>query len=113
MNARNIMSVIFGLVLSLIVSGVVYYFLFLEVFDLFGTDELTDPETRDGKIFYTALILTLFTMAITFFLVKVKRKYLAIGFGLPASIGLTLLIFVGPTYLNKSSYYEEFDKKKW
>ena len=111
MTRKNLLALIFGLVLSLLISGIIYYYLFLETFDLFGIDSLKDPERRHGKIFFTSFATTFLTITIAILLKK--RKYFSIGFGLPAIIGIVIIIVIGPTYLIKSNYYEEFDHKKW
>jgi hypothetical protein len=47
-----------GLLISVFVSGLVYFFLFIATFDLFGLEEIRDPESRHAKFFYTGLAIS-------------------------------------------------------
>jgi hypothetical protein len=111
MTRRNILLLIVGLGISLVFSGVIYYYLFLETIDLFGIDEIKNPEGRHGKILLTALSTSFLTLLIAGLLRN--EKYAAIGLAIPSLIGITLMVVVGPTYVNKSNYYEPFDRRKW
>jgi hypothetical protein len=111
MTKRNVLSLIIGFLLSLIFSAVVYYYLLLETIDLFDYDSLKNPELRHAKIFYTSLVATL-TILIAAGLLR-KFKFFSTGLAIPAVIGLFPLISVGPTYISKSAYYEDFDQEKW
>jgi len=113
MNKDNIRSLILGLGISLVISGVIYFKLFQQTFDLFGLDGLRNPEARHAKILYTALITSLAILVVAIVLQKVGRKYFAKGFVIPALIGLMPILSVGPTFINKSNYYETFDEDKW
>jgi hypothetical protein len=111
MTKRNILLLIGGLGTSLLISGVLYWSLFLETIDLFGIDEIKNPEGRHGKILLTAVSTSSLTLLIAFLLRRLK--YVAIGFAIPSLIGLILMILIGPTYINKSNYYEPFDRQRW
>jgi hypothetical protein len=113
MNGKSVASIALGLVSSLLISGVAYYLLFLETFDLFGESYLRDPESVHAKIFYTAIITSIFTVMIAILLKKMHWRNVALGFIVPAAIGLVPIFWVGPTYLNDSNYYEEFNQEKW
>jgi hypothetical protein len=111
MIKRDILLLIVGLGISLLISGVIYYYLFLETIDLFGIDSIKNPERRHGKILLTAISTSFFTLLIAVLLRRIK--YAAIGFAIPSMIGITLMILIGPTYINKSNYYEPFDRQRW
>jgi hypothetical protein len=111
MTKKNILLLIIGLGISLVISGVIYYYLFLETFDLFGIDEIKNPEGRHGKILFTAMSTSFLTLLLA--VIFRRLKYAAIGFAIPALIGVTLIILIGPTYINKSNYYESFDRQRW
>jgi hypothetical protein len=113
MTRKNIISIGIGLLISSLVSGVLYYMLFLETFDLFGIESIIDPEARHKKIFYTTLAISILTIVAVIGLVLWNRKLTAIGVGLPLSIGLWVLFTIGPVFYDKSSYYEQFDKERW
>lgn len=111
MTRRNILLLIVGLGISLVISAVVYYYLFLETIDLFGIEEIKNPEGRHGKILLTAVSTSFLTLMIAGLLRN--EKYAAIGFAIPSLIGITLILLVGPIYVNKSNYYEPFDQQRW
>lgn len=112
MTKRDILLLAVGLGISFVISGIVYFMLLLATFDLFGIEEIKNPEGRHGKMMLTAVATTLATLAIAA-IIRRKNKYAAIGFSIPSLIGITLMIIVGPTYLDKSNYYEPFDRQKW
>ncbi|MBT1701027.1 hypothetical protein KK083_29310 [Fulvivirgaceae bacterium PWU4] len=111
MTKRNVLLSIIGLAISLVISGVIYYYLFLETIDLFGIDEIKNPEGRHRKILLTALSTSFLTLLIAGLLRK--AKYAAIGFAVPSLIGIILMLVIGPTYFNKSNYYEPFNRQRW
>jgi NADH:ubiquinone oxidoreductase subunit 2 (subunit N) len=111
MTKKNILFLIGGLGTSLLISGVIYWYLFLETIDLFGIDSIKNPEGRHGKILLIAILTSLLTLAIAVLLRRLK--YASIGFAIPSLIGITLALLIGPTYISKSNYYEPFDQKQW
>lgn len=113
MNKKKILHFIFGLTVSLIVSGFIYYLLFLETVDIFGFESLKDPETRHAKIFYTAFLTTLGTVLLAVLFNRISWRNFALGFVLPAAAGIVPIVLVGQVFLRKSNYYEEFNKEKW
>lgn len=113
MAKKKIISFIVAFVVSTIISGVIYLLLLIETFDLFGIEEITHPERRDAKLFYTGLAISILTIIIVTYFYRKNRKYAAVGIGIPNIIGFVLLIKVGVVYLNKSNYYEKFDKQVW
>jgi hypothetical protein len=111
MTKKDILLLVVGLVVSLAISGVIYFYLFLETFDPFQYFSVKNPESIHGKILLTAVSTSFLTLSIAGLLRRLK--YAAIGFAIPSLIGITLLILIGPTYISKSDYYETFDRQKW
>jgi len=113
MTKKAIISIIAGFIISIIISGLVYYVLFLNTFELFGIKSTTDPERADAKIFYTTLALLVLTGTSVLSLILKNRKFTAIGVGIPILIAIGLLVKVGSVYMIKSNYYEAFNKDIW
>ena len=113
MIQKPIISFVLGLLVAGIISGFVYFILFLETFDLFGTNELIDPEGKHGKIFYTSLIMTIFSLAVFISLVRYNNKFTALGMAIPNLVVIFMLLKFGGVYLDKSNYYAKFNKQVW
>lgn len=111
MTKKDILLLVVGLMISLLISGAIYFYLFLETFDPFQYFSIKNPEGRHGKILLTAVSTSFLTLLIAGLLRRVK--YAAIGFAIPSLIGIALMILIGPIYINKSDYYEPFDKQRW
>ena len=113
MTKKQLISFLSGLLISGLISGFVYYLLFLETFDLFGIREITNPESIHAELFFTGLVMTILAAIVVIAALRSKEKYAAIGVGLPNLIGLFLVLKFGVIYFDKSNYYEKFDKEKW
>src|SRR6187399_2547091 len=101
MNKDNIISLSIGLLIATLVSGVVYYYLFLETLDLFGIRSIVDPEKRHGTIFFVTLFITLTNFVALIVLRLRKMNYASWGTILFIVIGSLILSIVGPTYFKK------------
>ncbi len=113
MTKRKIISIISGLIISSIITGLVYYIYVIQTFEFLGSKWIVDPESEDSILFYTALSLFSVTVAAIILLVYNNKKYTAIGVGLPLLLSIWILFKVGTIYLDKSSYYEPFNKEIW
>lgn len=111
MTKRDVLLLIVGLGISLVISGVIYFYLFLETYDPFEYFSVKNPEAVHRKILLTAVSTTFLTLLIAGLLRRVK--YAAIGFAIPFLIGVTLLLLIGPIYISKSDYYEPFNRQRW
>lgn len=113
MKKDKVFSFVGGLGLSALVSGIVFCLLVLETMDLFGIDEITDPESRHAKLFYTALAMSLLIATVVALLFISKKKHSTIGVAITCLPWLFMTLKFGIIYFDKSNYYEKFDKQIW
>lgn len=113
MTKKHIKSFFLGLLISGVFCGIVYFILLITSIDLFGIQKIRNPEAKHAKFFYTGFVLCIIISFIVIRLLKDKWYYSALGVALPGLIGLFLMLNFGVVYLNKSNYYEKFDKVRW
>jgi hypothetical protein len=116
MNIKKIYSLLLGVLITSVLSGVVYYVMYYEyLFHLYSFDGeiIANAEEREGIIFYTALITTLIFFIFSLVLFLSNKRFMSLGALIPTTYSIWLLISIGAIYLDKSNYYEPFDKQVW
>ena len=112
MTRKQFISLILGLLLTLVVYTAIAYLLLIITFNL-GGQTLSEKENDDTLFFYTALGTTILTIIFFLWKLNTKKKYAAIGIGIPLVIAFYAVLNFGLVFYHDQNYYQSFDKNKW
>lgn len=106
-------AVIGGTGVTIVVALAAFGFYSIAAFDLWGIEQMVNPEKQDKVLFLSLSLWALSVAVITGLSLLLKRIFTAIGVGWPFPLIAAWSIAVGIRYFDKSNYYQALDRNIW
>jgi hypothetical protein len=112
MALRHLISIICGFLITVVVYGVIASAVFYSTFTL-EPETLSHYEGSTALYFYSALFISVSTIAIIILLIRRKKNFTARGIKIALLIALFATVNLGWKYFENFHTYESFDSNIW